>query len=429
MPPSRCLLPIENCGDGAADPFEKAVIDLLRRGNLPQAEILARMSVARFGPSAKAMNFLGWIASSVGLLEPAVEYFMQAARAAPAWPLPQINLEQLRRFAAEYPNPAVSDTSKRLLLVKAWGYGFWSDVSHVVGQLLLAELTGRTPVVHWGSNSLFGDGTASNAFDAYFEPVSQATVGDLRNGELRIWPPKWTYTNLLEGALNQWKGPFSRIPGLYLLGRDEEVVVSDFFTSIFDLRPWIPRRSALYGMSIDELHTHILQKYLRPKPQIIDAVDAFHASRLEGEDYLAVHARGSDKILEVQNLDALNREYREAIDEFRSRHRLRRIFLLTDDLRLREQFSSWYGGDVISTDCRRTDTPQGIHYQAAQDRRQLGTEVMVDAYLALRGKAFIGNGMSNPSLMVQYLKVWPEETTRLIGSNMYHQPNTFLHNW
>ena len=41
------------------------------------------------------------------------------------------------------------------LLIKS--YGFWSDVEHVIGALLLAEMTGRTPVVHWGGNSYFTD--------------------------------------------------------------------------------------------------------------------------------------------------------------------------------------------------------------------------------------------------------------------------------
>jgi hypothetical protein len=429
MPPSHHFLPIENCGDGASVQFEKTVIDLLRRGNLAQAEILVRTNVMQFGDTAKALNFLGWIASALDLVDPAAEYFTQAAQAAPAWRLPQINLERLRRSAAEHARSAPQDASNRFLLVKAWGYGFWSDVSHVIGQLLIAELTHRTPIVHWGSNSLFGNGTASNAFDVYFDPVSQVTIDDLRSSDLRIWPPKWTHSNLLEGALNQWQGPYSRIAGIYLLEHEEEILVSDFFTSILDLRPWIPRQSPLYGMSVDELHTHFLQKYLRPKPEIIEAVDTFHASRLAAEDYLAVHARGSDKIEEFKNLDALNLEYRQVIDEFRAGHRLRRIFLLTDDSRLQGLFSSWYGGDVISTDCLRTTTSKGIHYQATSDRRQLGREVLIDAYLAVRGKAFVGNGMSNPSLIVHHLKAWPEGTARLIGPNMYHIPNTFLHNW
>ena len=426
--PSPCLLPLENCGENSSDAYDNAVMDLLRRGNLAQAEILVRIRIAQSGVSAHALNILGWIAALVGLPEQAVGYFTQAVVAAPAWGLPRINLELLRRCRAEQTAVAARGPN-RFLLVKAWGFGFWADVAHVAGQLLLAELTGRTPIVHWGSNSLFTDGSAANAFDAYFEPVSQATVDDLRDDRLAIWPPKWTHANLLGGAVNQWQGPFSRIPGLYILGRDEEIVVSDFYTPILDLTPWIPKDSLLYGKSLDELHAHFLQKYLRPRPSITEAVDIFHERHLAEEDYLAVHVRGSDKTLEFKDLDAVNQEYRQVIDEFRARLNLRRIFLMTDDLRLWNLFSSWYPGDVVSTDCRRTATAEGIHYQAGQDRRQLGMEVMVDTYLALRGKAFIGNGTSNPSLMASYLKSWPEGTTRLIGPNLAQQPNIYLHRW
>src|SRR5690242_5044603 len=34
----------------------------------------------------------------------------------------------------------------RILVIREWGCGFWSDFDHVIGGLLLAELTGRAPV-------------------------------------------------------------------------------------------------------------------------------------------------------------------------------------------------------------------------------------------------------------------------------------------
>ncbi len=39
--------------------------------------------------------------------------------------------------------------SDRFLLIKSWGCGFWSDVDHVMGQLLVAEITNRIPVIYW----------------------------------------------------------------------------------------------------------------------------------------------------------------------------------------------------------------------------------------------------------------------------------------
>ena len=428
IPYADQALPLENCGyQDTADPFEKSIFELLRQGNLPLAEILVRNSLPPDGDGAKALNCLGWIAAAVGSPEPATDYFAQAAALAPAWQQPRNNLAQMHRCAAETKSPAVSDLPMRYLLIKAWGYGFWSDVNHVIGQLLIAELTGRIPIVHWGANSLFWDGSLPNAFEAYFEPVSTATIFDLRDEMFTIWPPKWNHSNLFGGEVNKWTGPFSRVAGLYLLSRQEHIVVSDFCSSVFDLKPWIPRRSELYSMSVDDLHFYLVRKYLRPKPQVLNAVTDAYESHLATGEFIAVHARGSDKMLEMKNLDAVNDEYGQAIEEFRARHGVRRIFLMTDDSRLRDSYLRRYGDDVICMDCQRTDSTQGVHYQAGRNRRELGSEVMVDVYLAVRAKAFIGNGYSNPSLMVSYLKVWPKNHVRLIGPNMYHIPYAALY--
>jgi hypothetical protein len=162
---------------------------------------------------------------------------------------------------------------------------------------------------------------------------------------------------------------------------------------------------------------------------VLAGVAAFHESRLGSDEYIAVHVRGSDKILELRELDVLNAQYHVAIEEFRVRLGTRRIFLMTDDERLRVSYLARYGSEVISTDCQRTKTSEGVHYQSGCDRRRLGLEVMVDAYLALGAGAFIGNGCSNPSLMVSYLKDWPEVRLKLLGPHLYHQSNPRLHRW
>ncbi len=67
------------------------------------------------------------------------------------------------------------------LLIKAWGFGMFADVDHVLGQLLIAEMTGRTPVVHWGTNSLYKTGEKDNAFDVDWEFRSGACVSDVHS--------------------------------------------------------------------------------------------------------------------------------------------------------------------------------------------------------------------------------------------------------
>lgn len=77
----------------------------------------------------------------------------------------------------------------RFLLIKSWGCGFWSDVDHVMGQLLAAELTNRIPIVYWGPNSLYAGSFQSNAFELYFEPVSNYSIHDIAWAGYTYYPP------------------------------------------------------------------------------------------------------------------------------------------------------------------------------------------------------------------------------------------------
>lgn len=422
----------------------KEIADLLSKGNLAQAEILLRLALEKGPAHATVLNFLGLIASAINLPPFAINYFSEASKLSPDWQVPRINLTKVHEQLQGHQKVMESQTGQALgtkemtsavktekfLLIKAWGYGFWSDVNHVLGQLLVAEITARVPIVHWGSNSLFGDGSESNAFEFYFEPLSNKRVDDLQREDLDFWPPKWNYHNLKMGEINQKTGPYSRVAGLYLLNRPEKVAVGDFYTGVIDLRPWIPATHHLYGLSINELYRYLAQRYLRPKKEILKKVDEFFQTHLAPHDFISVHARGSDKIAEMGAiLNDVNMQYKDTIDRYLSDYNCSRIFLMTDDSRILDSFLNIYGNKIITTDCQRTNSNKGIHYHAVPDRRRLGMEVLIDAYLAVRAKAFIGNGFSNPSLIVNCLKDWREEDVCLHGQNMHHTFNTLLHDW
>ena len=411
----------------AKENIDKIIPDLLRRGNLPKAEILLRAWLRESPEHPEALFSLGQIAAAVNLPAEAANLFERAARRAPQWPPPRVSLERLRPLLAGRASPDAE--TERFLLIKAWGYGFWADVAHVLGQCLLAELTGRIPVVHWGTNSLFGDGGGSDAFRHYFEPLSRGRLADLERAARDFWPPKWNHENLRAEDVNKWSGPYSGMAGLYLLGRPETVVVSDFFTPVIDLVPWIPPSHPRFGLGIDDLWRALVARYLCPRPEIIAETDAFVRERIGDAPFVAAHVRGSDKALEVSDLAQTNRQYGSVIDAYLGRHSDSRLFLMTDDAHVLEQFHGVYGDRLVATDCQRTSSERGIHYQEVPDRRRLGIEVMVDAYVAARAAAFIGNGASNPSLIVRYLKDWPDGAVHLFGGNMYHASNLYLHDW
>jgi protein O-GlcNAc transferase len=431
IPYAAHVLPYEACGLERFAPAPAGrILQLLRRGNLPQAGIIARQNSLQPASDPVFLNFHGWVASAIGMPGAAEVAFSRAAALAPEWQLPVGNLERVRRSrAAESAAGNGKPAAGRFLLIKAWGYGFWADISHVLGQLLIAELTRRVPIIHWGRNSLFWDGQSANAFEAFFEPVSALSIADLVRGDLSIWPPKWNRENLDAGENNKWQGSYSRVAGLYLLGRPESLLVSDFYTPIFDLLPWVPSSSPLHGRHAPELYSYLAHKYLRPRAEVLSQVNTFYDASLVGGEFIAVHMRGSDKAMELLNLEAVNREYREVIEQQRRRTGIRRIFLMTDDARLHERFLDWYGDDFVSTSCHRTQGTTGVHYQPGLNRRQIGQEVMADVYLAVRGRAFVGNGCSNPSLAASYLGPWQGEDLAMFGPRIDEVPNLLIHEW
>lgn len=270
-------------------------------------------------------------------------------------------------------------------------------MSHVFGCLLLAEITGRAPVTHWGLNSLYGDGSDSDAFRLYFEPVSPFSREDLR-GAASVFP----------AARNL------RLSPLAFLDRPEIVAVSDFYVHPPDLLPFLPVAHPWRGRPREEVYRLIAAKRLRLRPAIADEIEAFHREHLTGPPVIAVHFRGTDKFHEAPDAPGLDAYFshvdREAADW--------RIFLLTDQAQAVDAFRARYGARVIVTQARRSHDASPVHLGRKEDRVRLGIEIIKDVYLALRCQKFVGLGMSNPSVMIAALRNWAAGDCRLLGPSL-----------
>jgi hypothetical protein len=406
----------------------QAAYSCFKRGNIAQAELLCREYVEHFSEDPNAYNLLGHIAAVIGAREFAFHYFSKALKYAPSFPHARQNCLRFAADASDETRNTRQGTGK-FLLIKAWGFGFWADVDHVLGQLLLAEMTRRIPVIHWGTNSLFRSEESSNAFELYFEPVSEFSIGDLVDSALTYFPPKWKHYNLTEEDLNKWSGPGARIPGLFSLYRDEDVVVSDFHTSVLDLVPWIPQSSEYFGLHPEEIYRRLYARYLKIKPHIMLKVEqVWQRHRMEERRFLAVHVRGTDKVGEIENLEQLNRDYFAAIDQFRAEDQNLALFLLTDCMETLERYRLKYGCELVYTESIRGKGIVGVHY-AGFPGKQVAEEVIMDVYLAARCDLFLGNGWSNVSTSVGYLKTWPVGAFNLVLNNFLFVRNLSIHNW
>ena len=401
----------------------QSAVARLSGGNLVVADFFCRDILAVDPQNADALNILGIVAAKIGLRSEAIDFFKSALFIEPDFGPAENNLRKLANRAA--PDVPHAIDGRRYLLIKAWGFGFWSDVSHVLGALLLADITGRIPVTHWGKNSLFGDGSDRDAFRNYFEPVSPLTLDSLL--EVRgadFFPAKWSAANLRLEEQTKWSGPDSRIGAIQYLARPETVAVADFYIGAIDLIPWIPKSHRLFGKTIDEVYRDLAERYLQPRLEIAAAVETFYREHLSGAPSIADHLRGSDKRLEMNELDSINQSYFGILDRFDP---LSRIFLLTDDARWINAFRTRYGDRVVTTDCRRTDGDKGVHYLPSEDRTRLGTEVMVDTYLAMHCARFVGNGSSNVSAIAAALKPWRDGECTLVAPSLLHSRNSYIY--
>jgi hypothetical protein len=369
------------------------------------------------------INCAGWVSMALGMRESAIKFFKAALVYKPDWTIAKENLV----LASQSLTTNDTNQADKFLLIKAWGYGFWSDVTHVLGQLVIAEITGRVPVVHWGSNSLFFSNSAENAFNEFFQPISSKSINDITSSELKYWPPKWNSSNLHIAEINKFFGPYSKFSSLYFIDREEDVIVSDFFTPIYSLLPYIPEGHFLKRLSISEIYRYLIDQYLAPHDDVTKGVDSFIGKNFSTNDYLAVHIRGSDKVQEDENLARLNSTYRDLIDSTLTKTSQNRFFLMTDDERIMNFYKRIYGDDVRVTESVRTKNDVGVHFLTGINKRQLGLEVMTDVYIAGRARYFIGNSRSNPSLIVANLKQWlPECLTLLGGYNSFENPGEFI---
>ena len=395
----------------SAPEFARAV-DQLYRGRLGAADGWCRRGLAATPEDPAGLNLLGCVAALAGLPGPAARYFERGLPLAAA-------RDNLALLAGLAPPPARDGPG--FVLIKSWGYGFCAELAHVLGGLLLAELTGRTPLVQWGRRCLFSDGEGEG-FCRFFEPVSEITLEHLRALDgASLFPAGWSLDGL--GQDRPLTRPDQGPAALEFLARPETVLVCDSFIGVADLTPWIPPGHRLHGLALPACFKALSDAWLRPRPEILEAAAVFRARHLAGGPVVAVHVRGSDKVLEVPDVGEANRRILALAEALPADTRL---FVLTDDDALARRLRERYGDRLAMTDSRRTGGATGIHYHQGVDGLALGREMMVDILLALEAGHFIGNGRSNVSALIEALRGAAGRPSTLVLENQLYLPTCFL---
>jgi hypothetical protein len=233
-----------------------------------------------------------------------------------------------------------------------------------------------------------------------------------------FFPKSWNRSNIgSAGDRRSSMGVFE------FLNREDDVVVTDTHFGVIDLLPWVRPGTPLAGKSVNEIYRFLVQKYLRLNYNIKADVEEFAEQHFEGRRVIAAHARGSDKVLEDEKVTGDVQRMQAELGQAQSQDPQASVFLLTDDAGIRASFEAKFGDRLLTTDCARTSTPVGLHYQAHASKTKLGVEVLKDMYLAAQCERFIGLGCSNVSVMITFLRDWAPGAATLLGPPLQGRRN------
>lgn len=314
----------------------------------------------------------------------------------------------------------------RYLLIKSLGKSIWADVDHVMCQILAAELTNRTPVVYWGMESLYSESISTNAYELFFEPVSNFSVHDIVHPGLSFYPPVWSSENILAEDSDRYKMEGRDLKSL--MKSEANIVVSDIYYPLSSILAWTNRAHWSFGKTPYQVYRYLYDKYLKLKPEIKREIKKYintHPDFRDEKPILGVHCRSNAIVNEVAQLYDLNELYKPNIWHFIERYNIRHIFLITDSRKILKEYRKMYdkNGLLLYTDSKKRPLKERIPtvLQDYPNKRHKGVElikdtieVIKDTYLAVQCDFFIGNGYSSLSNTVLRLKDWSETNIKLL---------------
>lgn len=317
-------------------------------------------------------------------------------------------------------------STDRFLLIKALGNSIWRDVDHVVCQLFAAEITNRIPVVNWGMESMYSGSISTNAFDLFFEPVSDYKIETIIREDYTYYPLTWNYKNVAAEDTDRFKMECRDLKSL--MNSSANVVVSDIYYPLRAMTPWIRRDHWAYGKTPYQIYRELYDKYLKVKEPIKKEIRKFintHPDLRDERPTLGIHVRSEAIVNEVAQIYDLNELYKPYVWQFIVRFNIRHLFLITDSIKIVSQYKKLYGKNdmLICSDSKKKtfekriatcllDYPNKRLKGAEMEKDTI--EIIKDAYLAAQCDFFIGNGYSSLSNTVLRLKDWSETNIKLL---------------
>lgn len=392
------------------------------QGRREEATALLRR-LADAGDDARFPARLSWLLQEAGDLDGAIAAFRQSLSIDPLSPLALPHLDPLLEVRDRIDDALARQFSAQaaaggLMLIHPAGAGFWSDVHHVLGHALAAEIDGRRPWVHWGETSFFADDPARNAWLDFFEPVQTVDPTEIEAAaSAGAFPTAWASGSPFRevSARRKVTGP---VCAADLLARPDPLVVGAHFTGVHLVRHLLPVDHPLAPADTGTILRSLAPAFLRPRAHLAERAAAFVAAQFGETPFVAAHLRGTDKRQEQgEHLDAVNLAIGRTVDRLLAEREGARLLLLTDDRDIEASYRDRYGNRVALSNALRTQGHQSVHLGSGLPARTIGEDVVVDVLAALASDCFVGNRYSNVACIVRALKHWPEGTIHMLGTD------------
>jgi tetratricopeptide (TPR) repeat protein len=314
----------------------------------------------------------------------------------------------------------------RYLVIKPWACGFWGEVHHVITQIVIAEISGRTPVVLWNADCRYWVEGDANAWELFFEPVAEVRYEDLEAEGGSCFPPAWTLDRLRTQRVNYPPGEGTRngIATTFALISDADVVVGDRYMEFRQALRLAPKGHPYSRIAPAVLYRRFFQSYIRPRPEVTSEIQRAAAQLFRGRPVIAAHYRAPTTDKQGESLEdnqVLPDRYFRTIDEFLVSRTDAAVFLLTDFEPAIHAFHARYGERLLTLPATRLsrDDEFEVGLNRAHNGHRLAWEVLRDTYMAGACDAFIGDGASGVSCAIMSLKTWLPGQATLVRANVF----------
>ncbi len=384
--------------------------------NYFDADFALQVSQSRYPDDPVSYNLQAMLAYRLGLYEHGIYFAKKALELDPSMERAQENLTAIERaYFSEQAKP--KDLTEKYFLIHSWGSGLGFELLYLMQQLLIAELSERTPVIYWGANSLYNDTPDQDCFVEYFDSISSLTIDDLKQHIPNVYPEHWQKRDLQNFIRRtRWRNKVNnqqyKIGGPYFFNRPERIVVGGEYASVGMLRPWLANNHRYSNTLVGDIYRDLVRRYIRPKQKLQDKANKFIQKNFDGNAYLAVHLRGTDKHNEKQS-SAISTINSDLIAKLSAVPGELPVFLMTDDTRQLNSMQAVFGDRLHSIDVSRSSNEnQGVHH-TSKNKRKITEEVLVDMLVASRSSHFYGCGLSYLACMVSYMQA-SEKTSTLM---------------